>query len=123
MASTGVLRVRLSHAVGLKSADSNGYSDPYCKLTLGKTTFKSPIIKKTLNPRWDKDFVFSGTLHDLVSMPGGLKIHMWDWDRLSSDDNLGDGSIDLRALMQERVQMQRAMAAETLNRPVEMARR
>ena len=36
MSDSGVLRVRLSHGIGLKSADSNGFSDPYVKLTLGK---------------------------------------------------------------------------------------
>ena len=51
---SGALRVRLSHAIGLVSKDSNGFSDPYVKLILGKEVHKSEIIKKTLNPRWDK---------------------------------------------------------------------
>ena len=36
--NSGRLRVRLSHAIGLRSMDSNGYSDPFVKLTLGKET-------------------------------------------------------------------------------------
>ena len=92
----GSLRVRLGHARGLKSMDRNGFSEPYVKLTLGKTTFKSEIIKKTLNPRWDKDFFFRGSLAQLIATP--LEVQCWDYDFMSRNDRLGDGSIDLRLL-------------------------
>lgn len=48
---TGTLRLFLSHAVGLRAKDSNGYSDPYIKLSLASHRAKSKTIKKTLNPR------------------------------------------------------------------------
>ena len=54
LGSNGVLRVRLSHALGLRSMDRNGFNDPYVKLTVGKKTVKSKTIRKTLNPRWDQ---------------------------------------------------------------------
>ena len=44
-----ILKVKLCYAEGLKSADSNGLSDPFAKLTLGEATFKSAIIKKSLS--------------------------------------------------------------------------
>jgi hypothetical protein len=95
--NSGSLRVRLSHAIGLRSMDSNGYSDPYVKLTLGKETHKSEIVKKSLNPRWDKDYFFRGGFEQLVALP--LQVHAWDYDRLSiRNDPLGNGSIDLRQL-------------------------
>ena len=95
--NSGLLRVRLSHAIGLRSMDSNGYSDPYVKLTLGKETHKSEIVKKSLNPRWDKDYFFRGGFEQLVALP--LQVHAWDYDRLSiRNDPLGNGSIDLRQL-------------------------
>ena len=50
----GTLRITLSHAVGLKSMDSNGFSDPYVKLSLGRHKEKSKTIKKTLNPRCNR---------------------------------------------------------------------
>ena len=95
--NSGSLRVRLSHAIGLRSMDSNGYSGPYVKLTLGKETHKSEIVKKSLNPRWDKDYFFRGGFEQLVALP--LQVHAWDYDRLSiRNDPLGNGSIDLRQL-------------------------
>jgi hypothetical protein len=123
---TGAIRVRLSHGAGLKSADSNGcaalenvsgtpsahqppslsrptfdpavrsLSDPYVKLTLKGITQKSATIKKNLNPNWSQDFTFAGTYTELVSHP--LTLSVWDWDRFSSDDHLGDGTLDLRTL-------------------------
>ena len=97
MPNCGLLRVRLSHAIGLRSMDSNGYSDPYVKLTLGKETNKSEIVRKSLNPRWDKDYFFRGGFEQLVALP--LQVHAWDYDRLSvRNDPLGNGSIDLRQL-------------------------
>ena len=67
MLAKGTLHVYLSHATGLKSADRNGLSDPYVKLSLGKHKSKSKTIKKTLNPRWDEDFEWRGTLRDRPS--------------------------------------------------------
>jgi Ca2+-dependent lipid-binding protein len=92
MPNSSSLRVRLSHAIGLRSMDSNGYSGPYVKLTLGKETHKSEIVKKSLNPRWDKDYFFRGGFEQLVALP--LQVHAWDYDRLSiRNDPLGNGSI------------------------------
>ena len=57
MADSGALKVRLSHGVGLRSMDSNGFSDPYVKLKLGKDSHKSATVKKTLHPRWDLSLI------------------------------------------------------------------
>ena len=94
MAQSGVLRVKLTHAIGLKSMDSNGFSDPYCKLTFGKTTFKSKTIMKSLNPRWDETFTFRGNYQDFAN--GVLEIQCWDWDRFSTNDKLGNATLQFR---------------------------
>ena len=96
---SGVLRVHLSHALGLRSMDRNGFSDPYVKLTVGKKTVKSKIIKKTLNPRWDEDFEFRGTLRELTAEP--MLVSAWDYDFGSRNDPLGDGRVDLSGLAHE----------------------
>jgi len=92
----GALRVRLSHAIGLRSMDSNGYSDPYVKLVLGSDKHKSEIVKKTLNPRWDKDFFFRGSFEQLITTP--LEVQVWDWDRFSRNDAVGNGKVNLGQL-------------------------
>lgn len=91
-----VLNVRLSHAVGLKAADSNGLSDPYVKLSLGKAKFTSKKVMKNLNPRWDEEFIFRGVYETLVAEP--LCVAVWDYDQLSMNDPLGDATLDLRKL-------------------------
>ena len=93
---SGVLRVKLTHALGLKSMDSNGYSDPYCKVSFGKQTHKSQIVKKSLNPRWDETYTFRGNYPDFVN--GVLNVECWDWDRLSRNDPLGNGTLQLSHL-------------------------
>ena len=54
MFEEGRLFICLSHATGLMSADSNGLSDPYCKLAIGDKKYKSKTIKKTLDPTWGR---------------------------------------------------------------------
>ncbi len=92
----GVLRVRLAYAMGLKAMDANGFSDPYVKLTVNGVTHKSKTIKKTLNPRWDEEFAWRGNFDQLTRE--ALAIAVWDWDRMSINDHLGNGTLDLRRL-------------------------
>ena len=80
MSDNGVLRVRLSHALNLRTRDANGFSDPYVKLRLGNakaTEKKSKTIQKSLNPRWDEDFT-RGSFSQIVNE---LNVMVWDYDR------------------------------------------
>jgi Ca2+-binding EF-hand superfamily protein len=43
-----------------------------------------------------QDFFFRGSFQQLVSST--LNVQAWDWDRMSFNDSLGNGSIDLRML-------------------------
>ena len=96
----GALRVKLCYAVGLRSMDSNGYSDPYVKLTLGNKTHKSKTIKKTLNPRWDETFSFRENNFGAIAN-GTLQVDAWDWDMMSRNDALGSAQLQLGRLMQQ----------------------
>lgn len=54
----GVLRIHLKEAQALVAKDNlmggmvKGKSDPYVKIRVGGTTFKSRVIKENLNPVW-----------------------------------------------------------------------
>lgn len=100
MLESGTLRVHLQRASDLKAADRNGYSDPYVKLSLAGQSHKSKTIKKTLNPQWNETFEFSGVLRDLLAE--ALQLHVFDWDRATKDDPLGNASVDLRPLRRAR---------------------
>ena len=63
-------------ATGLKSADLNGKSDPYVRLTLAGQQAKSKTIMKSLDPQWDETFEFVGVRGELVIVcPSRLFIH------------------------------------------------
>ncbi|OIW13880.1 hypothetical protein TanjilG_31769 [Lupinus angustifolius] len=51
--------VRVIEAKNLPPMDHNGFSDPYVRLQIGKQRFRTKVIKKCLNPKWDEEFSFS----------------------------------------------------------------
>ncbi|GJN15872.1 hypothetical protein PR202_gb02817 [Eleusine coracana subsp. coracana] len=84
------LIVRVIGARNLRAMDSNGFSDPYVKLQLGKQRFKTKVIKTSLNPTWDQEFSFLvGDGKDV------LKLDVYDEDILSMDDFLGQVKVPL----------------------------
>ena len=61
----GLLHVYLMSATSLRNADVGisalgvgGKSDPYCVLTLGEQTQKSPVVNNNCSPTWDWDAEF-----------------------------------------------------------------
>ncbi|KAJ1268986.1 hypothetical protein BS78_07G175300 [Paspalum vaginatum] len=94
------LTVRVIEARNLRAMDSNGFSDPYVKLQLGKQRFKTKVIKMNLNPTWDQEFSFLvGDVRDV------LKFDVYDEDILRMDDFLG----------QVRVPLEDVLAADDLS--------
>ena len=76
----------------LRSCLSLGTSDPYIKVRYGLSKFKTAIINRCLNPVWNEVYSFSA--HDL-SIP--LQLRVYDHDFASSDDFMGEGSLDLNS--------------------------
>ena len=80
MRQRGVLRVRLDRAIGLKPGDWVGLkvgnviresADPFVVIEAGKgqsrKECRSRVIARTLDPVWNEDFEFFGTLGEFVS--------------------------------------------------------
>uniref|UniRef100_A0A0D9X985 C2 and GRAM domain-containing protein n=1 Tax=Leersia perrieri TaxID=77586 RepID=A0A0D9X985_9ORYZ len=88
------LNVRVIEARNLRAMDSNGFSDPYVKLQLGKQRFKTKVVKKNLNPTWDQEFSFSvGDVQDV------LKLYVYDEDIIGIDDFLGQVKVPLEDVL------------------------
>lgn len=88
------LSVRVIEARNLRAMDSNGFSDPYVKLQLGKQRFKTKVIKMNLNPTWDQEFSFLvGDIKDV------LKLDVYDEDILQIDDFLGHLRVPLEDVL------------------------
>ena len=91
--------VTLISGHGLQAADSNGKSDPYAKLHLGKHSHTSHTKYKTLDPEWGEEFFWKGKKGPLLAKP--LRIQLYDHDMISFDDPLGGVNIDLLPLIEK----------------------
>ncbi|KAI5095972.1 extended synaptotagmin-1 isoform X1, partial [Silurus meridionalis] len=99
-ASEGVLRIHLKEAQALIAKDSfmggmvKGKSDPYVKIRVGGTTFKSRVIKENLNPVWNELYEVI-----LTALPG-QEVHFDLFDKdMDQDDFLGRFKLSLSDLI------------------------
>ncbi|XP_017062644.1 synaptotagmin-7 isoform X1 [Drosophila eugracilis] len=76
----------------LPAKDLSGTSDPYVRVTLlpdKKHRLETKIKRRTLNPRWNETFYFEGfPIQKLQSRV--LHLHVFDYDRFSRDDSIGE---------------------------------
>ena len=93
----GTLHVRLASGQGLKAVDMGGSSDPFAKLRIGEQQHTSNYVSSNLNPSWNEDFSFAGTLHGLRE----LEISVMDRNTFTSDKPLGDARVDLLKLVHD----------------------
>jgi len=78
----------------LASKDSNGLSDPFFEVSIpgfSRAKHKSKVIKETLNPKWNETFLFK--LDN--TQAGKVNITVWDWDRIGTNDFMGEIEIPL----------------------------
>lgn len=119
------LILTLWNATNLVATDSNGLSDPYCKVHEFKNTWDSHLYNSDSSRRWQHAKISNGTafsadsmLYTLVyctvqvvkdlnpvwnqafnfsnfKLTDKIKIVFFDWDRFGSDDHLGRAEGDL----------------------------
>lgn len=91
------VQITIVSGTDLAPKDLNGKSDPYVKVIAnGHLRHKTAIIKANLFPNWD-------TTKEVVQIPYSSALKMvdlecWDWDRVGSDDFMGECSIDMADL-------------------------
>ncbi|KAJ3260268.1 hypothetical protein HK103_000903 [Boothiomyces macroporosus] len=97
---TGVLQFDLLSAKNLPAVDSNGFSDPYCIITLnGNNVHKSKIHKKTLNPVFDERIYI-----DIYSrMKSTIDLHLKDYNQFTHNVSLGHCRIPLSTIVPDQV--------------------
>lgn len=98
ISNDGVVEIALKRAVGVRSADSNGFSDPYTAFYLNNDSekvYKSKTIKETLDPVWNESFRFS--VKDYRNST--VKAVVMDWDMGNRDDFLGGYIFHLQDLV------------------------
>ncbi|XP_066138677.1 extended synaptotagmin-2-B-like isoform X2 [Euwallacea fornicatus] len=87
----GVLRVHVFEARDLEKKDITGKSDPYVILKVGAQEFKTPVIKRDLNPQWDYycEFII------LDPMAQQLFFKLFDQNDIYEDDFMGSGAVEI----------------------------
>uniref|UniRef100_A0A673BZU0 Extended synaptotagmin-like protein 1b n=1 Tax=Sphaeramia orbicularis TaxID=375764 RepID=A0A673BZU0_9TELE len=95
-ASEGLLRIVLLEAQSLVAKDNmmggmvKGKSDPYAKISVGDSVFKSNVIKENLNPVWNE-------MYEVVLRPqSGQEVHVELYDKdMDKDDFLGSEHVSV----------------------------
>eukprot|EP00434_Breviolum_minutum_P008242 symbB.v1.2.007271.t1/scaffold442.1/size205228/9 len=89
-APKGVLRVLVKSGCNLRAADLNlsgASSDPYVVIEVGQQRWQSSVIEKSLNPIWEHGNVVDFLVYEPQQK---ARISVFDKDRFSKDDLLGD---------------------------------
>ncbi|KAJ8338972.1 hypothetical protein SKAU_G00357580 [Synaphobranchus kaupii] len=104
-----VLRVKVIAGIDLAKKDIIGASDPYVKLSLyvadenrELALIQTKTIKKTLNPKWNEEFYFR-----VYPQTHRLLLEVFDENRLTRDDFLGQVDVPLNHLPTEDPTMER----------------
>lgn len=94
------LYVELLSAEGVRAADSNGLSDPYCILRVGNHKASSCIKERTLSPVWHETFVFAPNDTSAAIDEGRpwILFQLYDKDLVSNDDFLGQAHLPFSTL-------------------------
>ena len=91
-----MLTVHLKSASGLKAYDMGGSSDPFVTCKVGDKSRTSHVERSTLSPKWDEKLHFTGTLQEMI--PHGCLLSLYDHDRNTTNESLGEFEVDLEAL-------------------------
>ncbi|XP_027356845.1 probable ADP-ribosylation factor GTPase-activating protein AGD11 [Abrus precatorius] len=89
----GLIKVNVVKGTHLAIRDVRT-SDPYVILSLGHQSVKTRVIKNNLNPVWNESL--------MLSIPENippLKVLVYDKDKFSTDDFMGDAEIDIQPLV------------------------
>jgi hypothetical protein len=92
----GASYIEIIGATGLAKADLLGASDPYCVIYFNdEKVGKTRVRKNTLEPIWNEKFPI--TYDDQAR--NVMRIEMYDWDRMSADDFMGQVEISSKGLL------------------------
>lgn len=89
----GLIKVNVVKGTNLAIRDVVS-SDPYVTITMGHQSVKTRVIKSNLNPVWNERLMLS--IPDPVPP---LKLQVYDKDRFSNDDRMGEAEIDIQPLV------------------------
>ena len=95
--STGTVTVEVVSGMALLAADRGGVSDPFVRLSLGGQRKETPPQMKTSAPRFHQAFDFP--VASLTGPEPLLRLEVFDKDRGSKYEFLGEACVDVAALL------------------------
>ncbi|XP_054858178.1 E3 ubiquitin-protein ligase NEDD4 isoform X2 [Eublepharis macularius] len=106
--STRIVRLKIIAGIDLAKKDILGTSDPYVKVTVYDsahgilTSVQTRTVKKTLDPKWNEEFFFR-----VNPQRHRFLLEVFDENRLTRDDFLGQVDVPLCQLPTENPAMER----------------
>lgn len=70
--------------------------DPFVVISFGKKVFRTRVIRHSLNPTWDEKLLFHVRRYEANFK---IQLTVLDWDKLSSNDHVGDAHFDISELV------------------------
>ncbi|NWJ07017.1 PCLO protein, partial [Crypturellus undulatus] len=100
----GNLIIHILQARNLAPRDNNGYSDPFVKVYLlpgrgAEYKRRTKYVQKSLNPEWNQTVIYKNISTEQLKKKT-LEVTVWDYDRFSSNDFLGEVLIELSSISQ-----------------------
>ncbi|KAJ3449715.1 centrosomal protein of 76 kda [Anaeramoeba flamelloides] len=94
--------VKISRCTNLRSADQNGFSDPFVIVEFGGFKQRTKVIYRSLDPVFEETLYFSikvGLLTEQnIGKKGNVKVMVFDYDE-AGDDFLGSCEIELKDIV------------------------
>lgn len=75
--------------------------DPFVVVSFGKKVFRTRVIRHSLNPTWDEKLLFHVRRYETSFK---VQTTVLDWDKLSSNDHVGDAWFDVSELVRDAPQ-------------------
>ncbi|KAF9461635.1 phosphatidylserine decarboxylase-domain-containing protein [Collybia nuda] len=86
----------------LKNMTRTGWDmDPFVVISFGKKVFRTRVIRHSRNPVWDEKLLFHVRRYETSFK---VQLTILDWDKLSSNDHIGDASFDVAKLIEQAPQ-------------------
>ncbi|KAM0746821.1 hypothetical protein T439DRAFT_329512 [Meredithblackwellia eburnea MCA 4105] len=96
----GLVQIEIKGAEGLprfKNMLKTGWDmDPFLVISFGKKVFRTRVIRHSLNPIWDEKLFFPVRR---LEANWTVAFNLFDWDKMSSNDHVGDVSLPLVELI------------------------
>jgi len=70
--------------------------DPFVVISFGKKIFRTRVIRHSLNPTWDEKLLFHVRRYETSF---NVQLTLLDWDKLTSNDHIGDVTFNVRELV------------------------